>query len=361
MQVRAGAGELGSFVLESLRGLSEILQYGEGDNRLQEIGLRTDRLAQEEERLKLQGGKGTAATNTVILMFDMIMLILASGLYMKGRVELSGVIIPVIAMLSSFGPVIALSNLGSGLQNTFAAGKRVMDILEETPMTQEVSGNARCHFSGAKAEGLSFSYGGDRILHDVNVAIPEQTIVGISGKSGSGKSTLLKLLMRFWHVEDGEVSISDRNIESVNTSDLREMQGLVTQETHLFHDSIANNLRIAKADASQEELEMACRKAAVHEFIQSLPMGYESAVGELGDTLSGGERQRIGLDRAFLHGAPFLLLDEPTSNLDSLNESVILRSVAKEGRRKTVVLVSHRASTMRIADFVYNVERGRMS
>lgn len=216
-------------------------------------------------------------------------------------------------------------------------------------------------FSGARAERITFAYGEETILSDISADIPEHTVVGIVGKSGSGKSTLLKLLMRFWEVQQGSISLSGREINRINTDNLRDMESFVTQETHLFHDSIANNLRIARLDAAQEEIEAACRKASVHEFIMTLPQGYNTPVGELGDTLSGGERQRLGLARAFLHDAPFVLLDEPTSNLDSLNEAVILKSLNEERRDKTVVLVSHRQSTMRIADVVYSVEQGRMS
>lgn len=195
----------------------------------------------------------------------------------------------------------------------------------------------------------------------MSLKVPEHSIIGITGKSGSGKSTLLKLFMRFWNVENGKIKISDKNVNEINTKNLRDIQSFVTQETHLFHDSIMNNIRIAKLDATDEEVEEACKKASVHNFILSLPQGYNTPVGELGDTLSGGERQRLGLARAFLHNAPFLLLDEPTSNLDSLNEAVILKSLNEERNGKTILLVSHRKSTMRIADEVYSVEHGRMS
>ena len=226
---------------------------------------------------------------------------------------------------------------------------------------EDVSGREEIAFTGARAENVTFSYGEETILESVSVDIPQHAVVGIVGRSGSGKSTLLKLLMRFWQAEEGEISISGTPIDAVNTANLRDMESFVTQETHLFHDSIANNLRIARLDATQEQLEAACRKASVHEFIMGLPAGYDTPVGELGDTLSGGERQRLGVARAFLHDAPFLLLDEPTSNLDSLNEAVILRSLGEEREDKTVVLVSHRQSTMRIADKVYSVEHGRVS
>ena len=208
---------------------------------------------------------------------------------------------------------------------------------------------------------MTFAYGAETILSDVSVSVPEHAVVGIVGRSGSGKSTLLKLFMRFWNVQKGSVRLSGTEVSAVNTDNLRALESFVTQETHLFHDSIRNNLRIAKLDATDAEIEAACRKASVHDFILRLPKGYDTPVGELGDTLSGGERQRLGLARAFLHDAPFMLLDEPTSNLDSLNEAVILRALREERGEKTVVLVSHRQSTMRIADMVYSVEHGRMS
>lgn len=361
IRFRSMSGELGSFMLDSLRGLTEIQQFGAGKARLQEIDSRSKALSKTEEAQKMRSGKNTAVTNTVILLFDMAMLMLASLLYIKGQVAFDGVLIPVIALMSSFGPVIALSNLGSGLQNTFAAGERILTILEEAPAAEEITGKPGYDFEGACTENVTFSYGGEKILSGVTLGIPPHSIVGITGKSGSGKSTLLKLLMRFWSVQQGQILISGQKIQEINTWNLREMQSLLTQETHLFHDSIANNLRIAKKDATREEMERACRKASVHDFIIKLPQGYDTPVGELGSTLSGGERQRLGLARAFLHDAPFLLLDEPTSNLDSLNEAVILKSVGEERGSKTVVLVSHRASTMRLADTVYSVENGRTS
>ena len=358
---RGKSGELSSFVLESLRGLPEIMQYDMGSRRLAEIDSRGEELSHTEAVMKAKGGTAGAASNTVILVLDLIILFAGAGLYLSGAVDFPGVILPVFALMSSFGPVIALANLGSGLQNTFAAGNRVLDILEETPETEEIIGKQPCTYSGASADHVGFSYGGEQILEDVSAEFPENTVIGITGKSGSGKSTLLKLLMRFWQTGSGSIQVSGRPIEEVNTSDLREMQSYVTQETHLFHDSIANNLRIAKPDATQAELEAACKKAAVHDFLMTLPQGYDTPVGELGGTLSGGERQRLGLARAFLHDAPMLLLDEPTSNLDSLNEAVILKSIAETTQDKTVVLVSHRASTMALADRVYSVEHGRLS
>ncbi|HIU41790.1 MAG TPA: thiol reductant ABC exporter subunit CydC [Candidatus Egerieicola faecale] len=361
MKFRTKSGQLSSFVLDSLRGLWETIQYGQGGQRLAEMEEKTQELSVKEKRMKRTSGFNAAAANTVILLFDLTMLFLSTLLYRQGEVGFEGVLIPTIALFSSFGPTVALANLGSTLQNTFAAGNRVLDLLEEEPVVEDITGKPEIGFTDAQVSHVTFSYDKETILRDVSLTVPAHSVVGIVGKSGSGKSTLLKLLMRFWKVEQGTVSLSGTSVEEINTKNLREMESFVTQETHLFHDSIRNNLKIAKLDATQEELETACKKASVHDFILSLPQGYDTPVGELGDTLSGGERQRLGLARAFLHDAPFLLLDEPTSNLDSLNEGVILRSLGEEREDKTVVLVSHRQSTMRIADTVYSVEQGRMS
>ena len=361
MRFRTMSGDLSSFVLDSLRGLPEILQYHAGDRRRKEMNERTEALSAEEGQMKKLSGWNTAVTNSVIWVADLVMLFTSAWLFQRGMVEFEGVVIPTVTLMSSFGPVVALAALGSTLQNTFAAGNRVLDILEEIPVTEEIQGKETIEFTGAKAEKVSFSYGNEEILHEVSLEIPKNKIIGIQGKSGSGKSTLLKLFMRFWQAREGEIEISGHSVNEVNTTNLRDMESFMTQETHLFHDSIASNLRIAKPEASMEELENACRKASVHDFIMSLPKGYETMVGELGETLSGGERQRLGLARAFLHDAPFMLLDEPTSNLDSLNEAVILKSLHKERKGKTVILVSHRKSTMGITDKIYSVEHGRMS
>ncbi len=353
---RTKSGELSGFVLDSLRGLSETIQYGQGEKRMEDMLRQTDCLSEDEECMKRTAGRNTAVTNGVILIFDLLMLFLSSML-----VDFEGCLIVTLALMSSFGPVVALASLGATLQNTFAAGSRVLDILDESPVVEEIEGKENISFHGASASHVTFAYGEERILDDFSVEIPVNKIIGINGRSGSGKSTLLKLFMRFWQVQHGSVEISGRNVDEINTSNLRDMESFVTQETHLFHDSIRNNLRIAKLDATDKEIKDACKKASVHDFIMSLKDGYDTEVGELGDTLSGGERQRLGLARAFLHDAPFMLLDEPTSNLDSLNEAVILKALYEECRDKSVVLVSHRKSTMGIADTVYSVEHGRMS
>ena len=361
MEFRSGFGNLNNFILDSLRGLDETIQYQQGGRRRKEMAERSDELGRMQKDLNRLEASQRSVTNLAILVFSFAMLFLMILLKQAGEVSVTGMLVGTIAMMGSFGPVTALASLSNNLNQTFASGERVLSLLEEEPQVEEVSGKNVTEFTKAAAEHVDFTYDTEQILKDYSMEIPKGKIIGIHGASGSGKSTLLKLLMRFWDVQGGKISISDRDVWDINTADLREMESYVTQETCLFHDSIANNIAVGKPGASREEIMEAAKKASIHEFIMTLPKGYDTEVGELGDTLSGGEKQRIGIARAFLHDAPFVLMDEPTSNLDSLNEGIILKSL-KEGRGdKTVLLVSHRKSTMNVADVVYEMDNGRIS
>ena len=359
-QYRDELGDLNSYFLSSIRGINDIIQYGVGKERLDEINRRTDELETKQKFLLKQEGSNRAVTDTAILLCSMVMLFAGCILYNKGQVDFTQVIIPLIALMSSFGPVVAISNLSNNLFHTIAAGNRVLDLLEEEPAVEEVSGKETVEFADMKLENVSFAYDDEVILEDFNMEIKKNTIIGIYGKSGCGKSTLLKLLMRFWEVDNGSITIGGKNINEINTSDLRKMQSFVTQDTYLFNDTIANNIGIAKENATMEEIIAAAKKASIHDFIMSLPNGNDSKVGELGGNLSGGEKQRIGIARAFLHDAPMILLDEPTSNLDSLNEGIILKSLMESKENKTIIIVSHRKSTMNIADVVLDVEKNSL-
>lgn len=359
-QYRDELGDLNSYFLSSIRGINDIIQYGVGKERLDEINRRTDELETKQKFLLKQEGSNRAVTDTAILLCSMVMLFAGCILYNKGQVDFTQVIISLIALMSSFGPVVAISNLSNNLFHTIAAGNRVLDLLEEEPAVEEVSGKETVEFADMKLENVSFAYDDEVILEDFNMEIKKNTIIGIYGKSGCGKSTLLKLLMRFWEVDNGSITIGGKNINEINTSDLRKMQSFVTQDTYLFNDTIANNIGIAKENATMEEIIAAAKKASIHDFIMSLPNGYDSKVGELGGNLSGGEKQRIGIARAFLHDAPMILLDEPTSNLDSLNEGIILKSLMESKENKTIIIVSHRKSTMNIADVVLDVEKNSL-
>ena len=384
MEFRTSFGELNSFVLDSLRGLDETIQYGQGEKRKEQMSERSKNLAGIQKSLSKMEGSQRSFTNMVILLASFGMLALTIWLYDKGAIGFEGILTCTIAMMGSFGPVVALSSLSNNLNQTLASGERVLSLLEETPLVEEIPGDVETpgtesvehEFTGAEVENVTFAYKvngleGDRedglgrdnevILDNYSLKLQPGKITGIHGASGSGKSTLLKLLMRFWDVQDGSISVDGTNVRKIPTRHLRDMESYVTQETHLFHDSIANNIEIAKPGASREEIMEAAKKASIHDFIMTLPKEYDTEVGELGDTLSGGEKQRIGIARAFLHECPLILLDEPTSNLDSLNEGIILKSLKESARKKTVVLVSHRVSTMNVADVVYEMENGRIS
>ncbi len=361
MELREGIGELNGFVLDSLRGLDETIQYAQGNDRLTKIKERSEAIVQRQKKLNHLEASQRSSTTLAILIFSFLMLLLMGFGYLSGQVDYTRMLIAVFAMMGSFGPVVALANLSNNLHHTLASGERVLSILEESPKVEEVFGEAAIEFENAELDDIDFAYEEETILKNYSMRFEKGKIFGIHGVSGSGKSTVLKLLMRFWDVDRGSVRITDRDIKKINTADLRNMQSYVTQDTHLFNDTLAHNIAIGRSDATREEIEAAAKKASIHEFISALPNGYETVAGELGDTLSGGERQRIGIARAFLHDAPFLLLDEPTSNLDALNEGIILRSLYEECDQKTVILVSHRKSTMNIADEVYHMKEGRIS
>ncbi|MCB5432455.1 amino acid ABC transporter ATP-binding/permease protein [Blautia faecis] len=369
MEFRTSFGELNSFVLDSLRGLDETIQYGQGEKRKEQMSERSKNLAGIQKSLSKMEGSQRSFTNMVILLASFGMLALTIWLYDKGAIGFEGILTCTIAMMGSFGPVVALSSLSNNLNQTLASGERVLSLLEETPLVEEIPGDVETpgtesvehEFTGAEAENVTFAYDNEVILDNYSLKMQTGKITGIHGASGSGKSTLLKLLMRFWDVQDGSVSVDGTDVRKIPIRYLRDMESYVTQETHLFHDSIANNIEVAKPGASREEIMEAARKASIHDFIMTLPKEYDTEVGELGDTLSGGEKQRIGIARAFLHECPLILLDEPTSNLDSLNEGIILKSLKESAEKKTVVLVSHRVSTMNVADVVYEMENGRIS
>ena len=357
VEYRKEAANLNSYVLESMRGLKESMQYMDTDHRLLGLNERTSILATREKELKHFQAKTVSLTNLCVVLLSLGLCLI----HVSMNSSMESMIVSSVLQISSFGPVIALANLGSTLSQTIGAGQRVISLLDEIPMVEEVVNGNEAKFNKLDISNVDFAYDEEQILKNMNLSIRENEVIGIQGKSGSGKSTLLKLLMRFWNVSKGEILVDGIDIKSLNTSNLRKNEGYVTQETILFHDTIENNLRVAKQDATMEEVQEACKKANIHEYIQSLPNGYKTLVEELGSSLSGGERQRIGLARMFLHDAKLVLLDEPTSNLDSLNEGAILKSIYEERKDKTIVFVSHRESTLAHCDRVIHMESERVS
>lgn len=358
---RRELGDLDAYLLDTLRGLGEAMQYRVARARGEEFFRRSSSLADHESRLKDRAGANQAVMAIIVWDFDLALVGAGVYLHQMGQITLDQLMIGVVLLMSSFGPVLALASLGTGLQQTFAAGERVLELLDEQPVVEAIAHGAAPSDASAEIDRVSFAYAGDPVLADVSLAVEPGSIVGISGKSGSGKSTLLSLMMRFYDVDTGAVKIGGVDVRDASTHALRETEALVEQQTHLFNESLADNIRIGRLDATDEEVMAAARAACIHDTIAQLPEGYATRAGELGDRLSAGERQRIGLARALLRRAPILLLDEPTSNLDSLNEAAILRVLREQHGERTVVVVSHRESTMAIADSVVSLERGRVS
>lgn len=360
-EYREAFGALNTCVLDNLYGLEETLQYGQQEARIAKMAEQTGHLETVNGALKRGENLQRVITDGVILFAGVLAALVGGTLAENGSIPGSGAVIAVIALASSFGPTAALSALSNNLNHTLASGNRVLDILEEKPLVEEVTGKEETCGQNIHCDHVSFAYAntqesgeedGRGVLRDFTADFTEKRIHGILGKSGCGKSTLLKLLMRFYEPDEGVIAYDGTKIGEINTAVLRGGISYVTQETFLFHDTVAENLKVAKEDATEEELERAARAASIHDLIMSLPDGYETKIAELGSSLSGGERQRLGIARAFLHDADILFLDEPTSNIDSLNEGMILRSLKEECADKTILMVSHRKSTMGIADDV---------
>lgn len=355
-------GEMNDFFLDSVRGMKEIQLFGYAKQRLDEIQQRSQKIDTAFERIKDQEAKVRVYTEVAVSVFNIIMLFTGLILFSLDKIDFAAFLIGVILLMSSYGPVIALSNLSSNLLQTLASGERVLSLLAEEPELKDVESAVDLkEVSRIDVENLNFAYGEEQILLDVSLSVKKGEILGIHGRSGSGKSTLLKLLMRFYDPKSGSIKINGETLPNINTRSLRDNMAYITQQTYIFNETIEENIRLARRDATLEEIMEAAKKASIHDFILSLPQGYQTKMTELGGNLSDGEKQRIGIARAFLHNAPIILLDEPTSNLDSLNEAMILRSLLNVKAEKLIILVSHRQSTMAICDQVIGIENGRMS
>ena len=355
-------GEMNDFFLDSVRGMKEIQLFGYAKQRLDEIQQRSQKIDTAFERIKAQEAKVRVYTEVAVSAFNIIMLFTGLILFSLDKIDFSAFLIGVILLMSSYGPVIALSNLSSNLLQTLASGERVLSLLAEEPELKDVESAVDLkEVSRIDVENVNFAYGEEQILSDVSLSVKKGEILGIHGRSGSGKSTLLKLLMRFYDPKSGSIKINGETLPNINTRSLRDNMAYITQQTYIFNETIEENIRLARRDATLEEIMEAAKKASIHDFILSLPEGYQTKMTELGGNLSDGEKQRIGIARAFLHNAPIILLDEPTSNLDSLNEAMILKSLLNVKSEKLIILVSHRQSTMAICDQVIGIENGRMS
>ncbi|MCU7212250.1 thiol reductant ABC exporter subunit CydC [Turicibacter sanguinis] len=355
-------GSSNQYILDSLRGLKEILLFNQGQERLTQLNQKSEELNESIRKIKDHEGIVTGITSTIITLAMLVFLGVGAYLYSIGAVTLTLVLVALVVIASSFGPVVALSNLSNTLAHTFACAERLFELLDEMPQVEEVSGQMPLTMNEMTLDRVSFAYpNSDHLLLDeASIHIEKGEKLALIGESGIGKSTFIKLLMRYFDTKKGHVFIDGTNIKSIPTASLRLKQTLVSQETYLFNDTIENNIKIGCKDASLEEVIEAAKKASIHEFIESLPKGYQTKVGELGGMVSSGEKQRLGLARAFLHNGDVLILDEPTSNLDALNEGSILKSIQDYGQDKTVILISHRKSTTAVCEKVYRLENQKL-
>lgn len=355
LEIRNDLGDLNTNVLDSIRGIEELEQYQNSQRTMDLLKQRTHDLNEKQDILNRYQSMMRLLVDSIIMMSGFALL------YFGRTLDFNILLLVFTLHMSSFGPVIALSNLSGDLYHTLASGQRILDLLDEKPQVNEVWDGTNEAFEEASVRDVTFSYDNEIILDEINMTITKNKIIALTGESGAGKSTILKLLMRFWDVNEGSVNINDQDIKSVTTRHLRSIESMMSQDTDIFKDTIKNNIAFVKPDASDEEIYEAAQHASVHDFIMSLPLGYDTMMEELGSNLSSGERQRIGLARIFLHGGDLILLDEPTSNLDSLNEAIILKSIVEYKYNKTIVIVSHRASTLKIADEVWNLEDGKLN
>ncbi len=379
-EIRNEIGELNGKFIDNLRGVSDILQYNCGRQELQNLDTITEQLFKKQAKIKNQATNLFAFIDAGIIIFSIAQGLVCLHLIQQNAISAPVAVIATILTASSFAPYISLASLGNTLTHTFACGERVLSILEEEPIIQPVTNginleknytennansfdkntlqNAANSFESnnnpfdIELEAVDFSYAEDKaiVLHNLNLNIRQNEIVGLVGESGRGKSTILKLLLRFWEPNSGEVKIGGHNLKEVNTESIYKNINYMTQTTNLFAGTLRSNLLIAKPSASDEEIMEALKKAAIHDFVKTLPNGLDTIVGEEGVNFSGGEKQRLGLARCFLADKPILLLDEPTSNIDSINEAIILRAISRERKNKTIIFVSHRPSTLSICD-----------
>lgn len=362
VEYRNNFGQSNSYILDSLRGLKEILLFNGGQRRLNSINEKSRELNKSLSKIKDHEGVIRGVTDLTIMLAILTFVGTGFGLLIADSISFIETVIAVVIVASSFGPVVALSNLSNNLVHTFACAERLFALLDEEPNVEEVAGDKKVEGNSIKFKDVEFSYPGrqEKILDDISININKGDKIALIGESGIGKSTFIKLIMRFWDVNSGRIDIDGINIKDIPTKSLRASQTLVSQETYLFNESIEDNIKIGNLNASREEVIEAAKKASIHDFIEKLPKGYDTKAGELGGMLSSGEKQRIGLARAFISNGDVLILDEPTSNLDTLNESEILRSIKENCEEKTIILISHRKSTTSVCNKVYKLEKKKL-
>lgn len=357
VEYRKNFASFNSYFLDSIKGIKEIIFHNKEKERESQVNEKSEKLLDITKNMRNKNAIIIAISEFTVAVFIVVSLVVGLLLFYQNQIDLGMMIVGVVTIFGSFGPVLAISNLPGNLTQTFASGDRVLNLLEEKPLVEDINDKNEITFNSLKVKNLSFSFqDGDEILKNVNFEVKKGEIVGIVGPSGSGKSTILNLLLRFYKKDSGEILYNDIDIDEINSDSLKNNVSLVLQSTYLFNESLLENLKVAKENAFFNEIVNSTRKANIHTFIQGLKNSYKSEVKTMGENFSSGEKQRLGLARAFLKDTPLILLDEPTSNVDSINEGIILKSILMAKKDHAIILVSHRESTMAIADRIYRFE-----
>ncbi len=349
--------DFSGYYMDLVKGSNNIILTSNQKTKLKSVNELTDKLLEPHNELKTRSARTSSFVGILVVILNFSMLALGLFLASNNIVSIPLVLVGVVALMSSFGPVLAISNLPDALTQTFASAKRVLALLDEKPAISDIKNKDDFRFEKLEIKDLVFSYNQEHpVIKNFSLSITQGEILAIHGKSGCGKSTILNLLLRFWEKDSGQILFNGQDISSINTKSLRDNVTLVSQTTYLFNDSIKNNLLIANKGASFEQIVAACKSASVHDFIMSLKSGYDTVYSpQDGLDFSSGEKQRIGLARAFLSSATLLLLDEPTSDVDTINEAIILTAIKKNISNKAVIIVSHKESTLAVADKIIKV------
>lgn len=354
---RKNLSNLNLSILESLKGIKEVINFSVQDERMKEVDSLTRALNRSSKKLSNNMGNNFATSSTIILIANLVFILVGARLYMAGEVNFLNLIFPIAIFISSFGPTSALASLGNNLVLTFACGKRVMSLLREAPAVDEVTNKNEVSYEKIDLTDVEFSYDDTELIKDFNLSSRLNQVVGLEGKSGCGKSTVLKLIMRFFDPKEGKISLNEINLKDINSRNLRNNISYVAQESHLFKGTIRENLLVANESATETDLIEVTKKANIYDFIMSLDHGFDTEIVKDKALLSTGQIQRLAIARMFLRDSKLYILDEPTANIDAYNEGIILKSLYEEKDDKTIFISSHRKSTLRICDKVINMQR----
>ena len=356
---RQKLGELKIFLLDSVYGLSEIQIFDYGKRRNEELEAVNRNINRSIHQLAYHRQLVVSTPTFFIYLARIAVIAVASYLALKGNIDTTGIIILSFLVSASFSSTQSLTTVVSSLLETYAAAQRYFDLEDMVPVVNEiVEPKELKNIDKIEFINVSFSYPeiNRKIIENMNLTINFKDKIGLVGESGIGKSTLIRLLLRFYDVTSGQILINGIDIKEYSLQDLRQRIGTLEQDTFLFNDSIAANIALGKPKATKEEIVKAAQMAGIHELIISLPEQYDTMMGELQNRLSGGEKQRIGIARVLLVDPDFLVMDEPTSSLDVINEKGLLKTLAEQFENKTWLIVSHRPSSLTGCDRVIKLE-----